>query len=375
MVRMSEDSETSLCCPSDSHTQYFTDHRHSARSGCVSWVQRRTRSTLYSYQCRCQPSHQVYQGQYIILVSLTYHSDRQEQKAHTSRYLQASYVENACYPTATSLIKIAILLQFRRIFTGNSKRYQLATRLMLIATALWGIIFSFVCWFPVFPVNAFWDLTIVTTVRYGIGSLDPTSFTSTYVALTATNMVLDLLILSLPVPYYLKSSLSWKSRSSLLGLFLLGSVYVFSSSSICTVSVTPWSGSRHEAPTCRPLTVRRSYLSDLTCLIPSIESTSSPSSGSSASSKRERAPTQPWTPASTAVHRWSCRPSKSVSPPSPPRCPSFGPLSSKTWATFSSPTKSRWSRRSTRTGRRAGATRCDGRTRTCGSRRTYPWPT
>lgn len=138
--------------------------------------------------------------------------------------VQASYVENACYPTSTSLIKIAILLQFRRIFNESSQRYQLVTKLMIIFTSLWGVGFAFVSWFPVFPVNAFWDLSITNAVRYGIASLDPTSFTSTYVTLTATNMVLDLLILSLPVPYYLKSSLSWKSRASLLGLFLLGSV-------------------------------------------------------------------------------------------------------------------------------------------------------
>lgn len=93
---------------------------------------------------------------------------------------------------------------------------------MIVLTALWGVGFSFISWVPAFPINALWDRSITNAVRYGIASLDPASFTSTYVTLTATNMVLDLLILTMPVPYYLKSSLSWKSRASLSGLFLLG---------------------------------------------------------------------------------------------------------------------------------------------------------
>lgn len=121
-------------------------------------------------------------------------------------------------------MKIAILLQFRRIFDEKAKRYHTVTKLMLLLTSLWGVSFSFVSWFPAFPVSAFWDLSNTNAVRYGIASLDPASFTGAYVALTTSNMVLDLLILTIPIPFYLRSSLSRKSRASLLGLFLLGSL-------------------------------------------------------------------------------------------------------------------------------------------------------
>ncbi|KAJ4424421.1 hypothetical protein N0V82_000943 [Gnomoniopsis sp. IMI 355080] len=35
-------------------------------------------------------------------------------------------------------------------------------------------------------------------------------------------MALDLVILGIPIPYYMKSSLTWRSRFSLMGLFILG---------------------------------------------------------------------------------------------------------------------------------------------------------
>lgn len=138
--------------------------------------------------------------------------------------MQVAYVENACYPTATALIKIAILLQFRRVFTESAHRYQIVTKIMIVVTALWGLSFSFISWFPAFPVYSFWDLRVTNATRYGIASLNLTSLTSTYATLTASNMTLDLLILMIPIPYFLRSALSWRSRASLMGLFLLGLV-------------------------------------------------------------------------------------------------------------------------------------------------------
>lgn len=136
---------------------------------------------------------------------------------------QAAYVANAMYPTATSLVKIAILLQFLRLFDARS-RYRTATLIMLYITSLWGLGFSVISWFPAFPVSAFWDLTNQTAIRYGLASLRVNEFTGTLTALNTTHMALDLVILGIPVPYYLKSKLSWRTRLSLLGLFIIGSV-------------------------------------------------------------------------------------------------------------------------------------------------------
>lgn len=136
---------------------------------------------------------------------------------------QSSYVQNALFPTATSFVKIAILLQFLRLFE-DKPRYQQATIAVLVLASLWGAAFSFISWVPAFPVSAFWDLNNTDAVRYGIASLDPDAFTATYITLTSTNMLVDLLILLIPVPHYFSSTITKKARMSLLGLFFIGTV-------------------------------------------------------------------------------------------------------------------------------------------------------
>lgn len=96
--------------------------------------------------------------------------------------------------------------------------------MMLIITALWGIGLSFVTWFPAFPVSALWDLSNTNATRYGLASLNPDNFTNFYFILNSTNMVIDLLILLIPIPFYVMASMSWKSRLSLVGLFFIGTV-------------------------------------------------------------------------------------------------------------------------------------------------------
>lgn len=95
---------------------------------------------------------------------------------------------------------------------------------MLGIVTTWGLASSFICWFPAFPVSALWDYDDTTAVRYGLSSLRPDEFTGTYIALTSTNMVLDVAVLVIPVPYYLSSAMPSKSRYSLIGLFLVGTV-------------------------------------------------------------------------------------------------------------------------------------------------------
>lgn len=138
---------------------------------------------------------------------------------------QNSYVMHACYPTATALIKLAILVQYLRLFDDKKGILRQTTLVMIGLVSLWGLAFSFIGWFPAFPVSAEWDFSDTTSgVRYGFGSLDPSSIVAASLAQTTTNMVLDLIVLAIPVSYYLQPKLDWKSQASLMGLFSLGSV-------------------------------------------------------------------------------------------------------------------------------------------------------
>lgn len=187
-------------------------------------------------------SYSAHMGQHFITFAL----DTEEVK----RFTMVGYLINAMYPTATGIVKIAILLQFLRLFerggtgTGNgssrsssssspNSKIQKAPQLMikqrrqtiamLAITGLWTAGFCFIGWFPAFPIAGMWDRSI-PAVRYGLASDNVGEFTGTYIAQTATNMVLDLLILCIPIPYFLKSSASKKSRMSLMGLFTVGSM-------------------------------------------------------------------------------------------------------------------------------------------------------
>lgn len=137
---------------------------------------------------------------------------------------QNSYVMHACYPTATALIKLAILFQYLRLFDETKSILRQTTFVMIGIVSLWGLAFSFISWFPAFPVSAEWDFNDTSGVRYGFGSLDPSSVVAASLAQTSTNMVLDLIVLAIPVSYYLQPKLNWKSQASLMVLFSLGSV-------------------------------------------------------------------------------------------------------------------------------------------------------
>lgn len=82
-------------------------------------------------------------------------------------------------------------------------------------------------WMPTIPVSAYWDLTVPAT-RYGFGTLYVDTFVEIYMNLTATNMVLDVVILGLAVPLLLynnsNSTEGKKSRWAVLALFTLGSL-------------------------------------------------------------------------------------------------------------------------------------------------------
>jgi hypothetical protein len=132
---------------------------------------------------------------------------------------------HACYPTATALIKLAILFQYLRLFDETKSILRQTTLVMIGIVSLWGLAFSFIAWFPAFPVSAQWDFIDKSSgVRYGLGSLDPSSIVAASLAQTSTNMVLDLIVLAIPVSYYLQPKLDWKSQASLMVLFSLGSV-------------------------------------------------------------------------------------------------------------------------------------------------------
>ncbi|KAG6355728.1 hypothetical protein INS49_003692 [Diaporthe citri] len=152
-------------------------------------------------------------GQHFILLG--------EQKM--SEYLRIFYIANATYPSSAGFIKLALLFQFLRIYEKGSRLWYTTVGTIVIVFA-WCIGYGILGWVPTIPIQAYWDLTLPAT-RYAFGSLEVETFVYTYTSLTATNMILDIIILAIPAPLllYNKTS-STKSRWALICLFSIGSM-------------------------------------------------------------------------------------------------------------------------------------------------------
>ena len=123
---------------------------------------------------------------------------------------------------ATTFIKLALLFQYLRLFERRILR--LVTITMIVITSLWGLAYSFIAWFPAFPVTAYWDWSITDAVRYGFGSHEPGTFAGTYIGHVASNVVLNLIVLAIPIPVYFDPEVGRRGRFGLLALFVIGTV-------------------------------------------------------------------------------------------------------------------------------------------------------
>lgn len=141
---------------------------------------------------------------------------------------------NACYNMSMAAIKLSILFQFLRVLSDHSgienrrPRYlRLAVIVLIVVTAIWGIVYSILAWVPTIPVSAYWTITDTTATRYGYGSENIGTFATTFIVHGATNMALDIAVFSIP----LFSSSMWRtagrqqqSRIAMLCLYGLGIV-------------------------------------------------------------------------------------------------------------------------------------------------------
>ncbi|KAK7924742.1 hypothetical protein PG985_006796 [Apiospora marii] len=134
------------------------------------------------------------------------------------------YVANAAYCTSTAFIKLALLLQYLRVYPKGSLMHR-ACLATLILTALWGLVYSFISWFPCFPVNHVWELK-PDAKCYGYGSSRPSEFSATYESHTAINMILDVIVLIIPMPLLFKEGTGMAQRVRIAALLFMGTIVI-----------------------------------------------------------------------------------------------------------------------------------------------------
>ncbi|KAK6843457.1 hypothetical protein PG987_004317 [Apiospora arundinis] len=88
-----------------------------------------------------------------------------------------------------------------------------------------GIVYSFISWFPCFPVNHVWELK-PDAKCYGYGSSRPSEFSATYESHTAINMILDVIVLIIPMPLLFKEGTGFAQRLRITALLCMGTIVI-----------------------------------------------------------------------------------------------------------------------------------------------------
>lgn len=126
-------------------------------------------------------------------------------------YMKSFYCSVVTYNVAICIVKISILLQYRRIFF--SKGVQRLSLILLIFESCWATTLSVLLPLVCTPVAAFWDRSVEGTCL--------NQLTIWYV-MASVNLVTDFIIFSMPLPVIRNLQLPRKQRIMLTGVFCLG---------------------------------------------------------------------------------------------------------------------------------------------------------
>ncbi|ETS75001.1 hypothetical protein PFICI_13485 [Pestalotiopsis fici W106-1] len=136
-------------------------------------------------------------------------------------YEKTKFAVNILSVFGLGLVKCSILLLYKSIF-NNVRNFRWAVYVMLGVVVAWTVSYFFANLFTCFPVTVFIE------EFYGNKCIDTIPM---WLSVVATDLVVDVGILILPIPMVLRLHLPWKQRIGVLGMFMLGA-------SVCAISIT-----------------------------------------------------------------------------------------------------------------------------------------
>ncbi|OTA99600.1 hypothetical protein M426DRAFT_324995 [Hypoxylon sp. CI-4A] len=139
----------------------------------------------------------------------------------TQSYLKVFYIINASYNMSATFIKLSLLFQYLRLYRSGKMRIICMVMVGLVAS--WGAAYSFLAWFPCFPVGAYWNLEMKAT-RYAFGSEYAAELFRTYASHTAVNTALDMIVFAIPVPLYFQRETGKRTKLGLVGVVIMGAI-------------------------------------------------------------------------------------------------------------------------------------------------------
>lgn len=110
------------------------------------------------------------------------------------------------------LVKSSILLFYKSIFS-TVRSFRLAVNVMLGVVTAWTISYFFSNLFTCYPVTA------LIESFYGNKCIDAVPM---WLSVVATDLIVDVAILIMPIPMVLRLQLPLKDRLGVLGMLLLG---------------------------------------------------------------------------------------------------------------------------------------------------------
>ena len=95
---------------------------------------------------------------------------------------------------------------------------------LLIFIGIWASAYSFMAWFPCFPIRAAWDETLENATCYGYFARKQGPFVAAFESHCAINLVLDIAVLFSAAPMCYRQNLSKKEWCGIGGLFSTGAL-------------------------------------------------------------------------------------------------------------------------------------------------------
>ncbi|KAI1429593.1 integral membrane protein [Xylaria sp. FL1777] len=117
------------------------------------------------------------------------------------------------YTGVIVFVKLAILALYWRIFHQNSS-IRLPVGILTSAVLMWGIAVFFLTLLQCIPPRGFWDKTIEATCN-----VDSQRF---LFAISIPNILIDVTLLTLPIPYVIRLNIAKSQKRVILSMFLLG---------------------------------------------------------------------------------------------------------------------------------------------------------
>jgi hypothetical protein len=146
------------------------------------------------------------------------------QQIHTPQltvYEKTRYAYEVIGAAGLTLIKLSVLLFFRRIF--RVRAFILVNNIVIGLTIAWGISYTFALAFQCVPVSTLWDKFESEYINYQCVEVLPF-----YLSFAYSDLILDIIIFVLPIPHLWNLKLPQRQKIGVAFIFFLGYLLVFS---------------------------------------------------------------------------------------------------------------------------------------------------